>query len=54
MKVRRSRGRIAMRPYKFTVFHPFEFEPEKSSLKSFMLVGAHGNAPDDHTQNNVD
>jgi hypothetical protein len=34
-----------MRPYKVTIFRPFQ--TEKSSLKSLMLVGAHGNAPDD-------
>jgi hypothetical protein len=45
MKAIRYRGRIAMRPYKFTIFHPFQ--PEKYSPKSFILVGTHGNASDD-------
>ena len=47
MKAIRDRGRMAMRPYKFTMFYPFQ--PEKSSLKSLIFVGAHGNAPDDQS-----
>jgi hypothetical protein len=38
---------MAMRPYKSTIVYPFQ--TEKSSLQSFLFVGAHGNAPDDQS-----
>jgi hypothetical protein len=47
MKAIRYRGRIAMRPYKFTIFDPFQ--TETSSLQSLIFVGAHGDAPDDQS-----
>jgi hypothetical protein len=45
VKAKRDRGRIAMRPYQVTIFH--SFNPNKTRLNPSVLVGAHGNAPDD-------
>jgi hypothetical protein len=36
-----------MRPYRFTMVYPFQ--TEKSSLQSFLFVGAHCHAPDDQS-----
>jgi hypothetical protein len=44
------RGRIAMRPYPFTIFHAFN--PNKTHPNPSFAVGAHGNAPDDQLRRN--
>jgi hypothetical protein len=46
MKAIWDHGCMAMRPDPFTLMHQFLIQI--ISPKSFCLVGAHGNAPDDH------